>query len=148
VKLRNEVLQQVVRLLSLSPEGRRAGRRAWGRGRISYAELGIGELGAVYEGLLSYSGFFAKETLYEVHRAGDKGPTPRSRATSSPSATSPSTATPSCRSRGPDGQPTRRRYPQGTFIFRLAGRDRESSASYYTPQVLTQCLVKYALLEL
>src|SRR5690606_15339433 len=37
---------------------------------------------------------------------------------------------------------------QGTFIFRLAGRDRESSASYYTPEVLTRCLVKYSLKEL
>ncbi|MCB1633307.1 MAG: class I SAM-dependent DNA methyltransferase [Xanthomonadales bacterium] len=41
-----------------------------------------------------------------------------------------------------------RRYPKGTFIYRLAGRDREKSASYYTPQVLTRCLVKYALKEL
>ncbi|MEB3186590.1 MAG: hypothetical protein VKP72_04035, partial [bacterium] len=38
-----------------------------------------------------------------------------------------------------------RRYPRGTFIYRLAGRDRERSASFYTPQVLTRCLVKYAL---
>ena len=35
-----------------------------------------------------------------------------------------------------------------TFIYRLAGRDRQKSASYYTPQVLTRCLVKYALKEL
>ena len=39
-------------------------------------------------------------------------------------------------------------YERGTFIYRLAGRDREKSASYYTPEVLTQCLVKYALKEL
>ena len=26
-------------------------------------------------------------------------------------------------------------YPKGTFIYRLAGRDREKSASYYTPEV-------------
>ena len=38
-------------------------------------------------------------------------------------------------------------YPKDTFIYRLASRDREKSASYYTPQVLTQCLVKYALKE-
>ena len=41
-----------------------------------------------------------------------------------------------------------RKYERGTFIYRLAGRDREKSASYYTPQVLTRCLVKYALKEL
>ena len=34
------------------------------------------------------------------------------------------------------------------FIYRLAGREREKSASYYTPEVLTKCLVKYALKEL
>src|SRR5690606_22553376 len=41
-----------------------------------------------------------------------------------------------------------RMHPKGSFIYRLAGRDRQKSASYYTPQVLTQCLVKYALKEL
>jgi type II restriction/modification system DNA methylase subunit YeeA len=41
-----------------------------------------------------------------------------------------------------------RKHPKGSFIYRLAGRDRQKSASYYTPQVLTQCLVKYALKEL
>ena len=45
-----------------------------------------------------------------------------------------------------NGEP--RKYPKGTFIYRLAGREREKSASYYTPEVLTQCLVKYALKEL
>ena len=30
----------------------------------------------------------------------------------------------------------------------MAGREREKSASYYTPEVLTKCLVKYALKEL
>ena len=46
------------------------------------------------------------------------------------------------------GRLTLRRYPRDTFIYRLAGRDRQKSASYYTPQVLTRCLVKYALKEL
>jgi rhodanese-related sulfurtransferase len=41
-----------------------------------------------------------------------------------------------------------RKHPRDTFIYRLAGRDREKSASYYTPQVLARCLVKYALKEL
>ena len=41
-----------------------------------------------------------------------------------------------------------RKHAKGSFIYRLAGRDRQKSASYYTPQVLTQCLVKYALKEL
>ena len=37
---------------------------------------------------------------------------------------------------------------RGKFIYRLRGRDRQKSASYYTPEVLTQCVVKYALKEL
>ena len=68
VKLRNRVLQRVVRLMSLTrPAKGRRGRR----GRISYAQLGINQLGAVYEALLSYRGFFAEEDLYEVKKAGD-----------------------------------------------------------------------------
>lgn len=42
------------------------------RGRISYVQLGINQLGAVYEALLSYQGFFAETELYEVKKAKDK----------------------------------------------------------------------------
>ena len=35
--------------------------------------------------------------------------------------------------------------PKGKFVYRLSGRDRQKSASYYTPEVLTQCTVKYTL---
>ncbi len=152
VKLRNEVLQQIIRLLSLTPDGRRGAGKAWGRGRISYAQLGIGELGAVYEGLLSYSGFFAKEMLYEVHRAGDDASDKTQQSYFVPERdlakyTDDELSYP-VRDEHGRLRNERRKYPQGTFIFRLAGRDREQSASYYTPQVLTQCLVKYALKEL
>ncbi|WP_437737335.1 N-6 DNA methylase [Sorangium sp. So ce1335] len=148
VRFRNEVLQKVVRLLSLTPEARRArGGRSWGRGRISYAQLGINQLGAVYEGLLSYTGFFARETLYEVHRAGEKAQDATQQAWFVPERDI-------VRYREEEllfeegGQKRHRKYEPGTFIYRLAGRDRESSASYYTPEVLTRCLVKYALREL
>ena len=66
-KLRDEVLQRVILLLSLTRPAK--GRRKR-RGRISYGQLGINQLGAVYESLLSFRGFFAKEDLYEVQRAG------------------------------------------------------------------------------
>ena len=36
----------------------------------------------------------------------------------------------------------------GTFVFRLAGRERQQSASYYTPEVLTRFVVSQALEEL
>ncbi len=35
--------------------------------------------------------------------------------------------------------------PKGTFVYRLNGRDRQKSASYYTPEVLTRSTVKYTL---
>src|SRR5690606_28937246 len=44
------------------------------------------------------------------------------------------------------GEP--RLYRKGTFIYRLAGRAREKSASYYTPEILTRCLVEHALREI
>ena len=39
-------------------------------------------------------------------------------------------------------------HPQGSFVFRLAGRERQQSASYYTPEVLTKFTVSQALEEL
>ena len=40
------------------------------RGRISYANLGINQLGSVYESLLAYRGFFADGEYIEVHKKG------------------------------------------------------------------------------
>jgi hypothetical protein len=72
-KFRNKVLQRIIHLLSLSSGRGQRGRKQQRRGRISYAQLGINQLGAVYEGLLSYSGFFVTEEggLYEVKKAGE-----------------------------------------------------------------------------
>ena len=39
-------------------------------------------------------------------------------------------------------------HEKGSFVYRLSGRDRQRSASYYTPEVLTRCVVKHALAEL
>src|SRR5690606_5020491 len=44
-----------------------------------------------------------------------------------------------------DGSEELKIIPKGTFIYRLSGRDRQKSASYYTPEVLTQTTVKYTL---
>lgn len=137
--LRNGKLLQIINLMSLSKGGK--GQR---RGRISYSNLGVNQLGAVYEALLSYRGFFAEEDLYEVKRAGDKvndldvGYFIPLRDLDQYAEDE--------RVRNEDG--TLRVHPKGKFIYRLAGREREKSASYYTPEVLTRCLVKYALKEL
>src|SRR5699024_10661774 len=67
VGLGNEALLQVLRKLLLSKEG---GKQQ--RGFISYVELGINQLGAVYESLMSWTGSFAHEDLYEVAPHGDR----------------------------------------------------------------------------
>ncbi len=140
VRFRNSVLQGVITLLSLSRENDRTRR-----GRISYRQLGINQLGAVYEGLLSYTGFFAEpDDLYEVKKADEEE-----------DALKQAYFVPlkdlerykdSEKVYDADGRV--KRYPKGAFIYRLAGRDRQKSASYYTPEVLTRCVVKYALKEL
>lgn len=141
VKLSNSAVQKVLRHLLLSKESR--GRD---RGFISYAELGINQLGAVYEGLMSYTGFFAKDTLYEVAKNGDssKGSwvVPEGRTEGIAEAdfvTVKSDLT---------GEPIKVRHDLGTFVYRLAGRERQQSASYYTPEVLTKFTVGQALAEL
>jgi hypothetical protein len=141
VGLGNAALQRVLRYLLLSKE-----TRGKDRGFISYAELGINQLGAVYEGLMSYTGFFAETDLYEVAKDGDasKGswvvPVDRAPGISETDFV-----------REEDEITGERRavlHQQGTFVFRLAGRERQQSASYYTPEVLTRFTVSQALAEL
>jgi type II restriction/modification system DNA methylase subunit YeeA len=140
VGFRNVVLQRIIELLSLSRPKGGFNRR----GRISYAQLGINQLGAVYEGLLSYSGFFADDDLYEVKKAD--APYNELDTAFFVKAADLTKYEDNEKVFNDDG--TLRMYPKGSFIYRLAGRSREKSASYYTPEVLTQCLVKYALKEL
>ena len=145
VKLRNETLQQVIRLMSLTrpPKGR--SRR---RGRISYAQLGINQLGAVYEALLSYRGFFAEEDLYEVKRAGED-PDELANAWFVPMSELPKYSEEErVFVHGVESLRKLKVHPKGRFIYRLAGRDRQKTASYYTPESLTRCVVKYVLKEL
>jgi hypothetical protein len=141
VHFRNHVLQRVLELLGYSKKG-----SALGRGRISYAQLGINQLGAVYEGLLSYTGFFAKTDLYEVKKAGTKDPDMLEQAWF---VTKDELEQYEQDEIAWDDETGRARFhPQGKFIYRLNGRNRQKSASYYTPEVLTKCVVKYALKEL
>lgn len=139
----NQTLQQVIQLMSLTRETK--GRKR--RGRVSYAQLGINQLGAVYEALLSYRGFFASQDLYEVKKAKehydelDAGYFVTADEIDSYADAEKVFET------GLDGYKALKKHPRGKFIYRLAGRDREKSASYYTPEVLTKSLVKYTLRE-
>lgn len=65
VRFPNHIWQAVIEKMSLS----RAKNGRSRRGRVSYQLLSINQLGAVYEALLSYRGFFAKEDLCEVQPA-------------------------------------------------------------------------------
>ena len=144
-KLRNSVMLRIVDLMSLT---RASGRRNERRGRISYANLGINQLGAVYEALLSYRGFIAEEDLYEVKRAGDSFNELDVGYFVKENELSQYTEEERVRYESGENKGKLRMYKKGSFIYRLAGREREKSASYYTPEVLTKCLVKYALKEL
>ncbi|MFD9291167.1 DNA methyltransferase [Streptomyces sp. NPDC060030] len=137
-RLRNETLHKVLRRLMLTQ-----GRGKERGGFISYAQLGINQLGAVYEGLMSYTGFIAEEELYEVAKGGDSSGgswmIPASRVQDYRDEvfvrrTDPET-----------GRRERVAHPEGTFVYRLAGRDRQTSASYYTPKSLTEVTVELAL---
>ncbi|WP_128428054.1 Eco57I restriction-modification methylase domain-containing protein [Streptomyces cyaneus] len=146
LRLRNKVLHQVLRNLTVV-EGRGRGGRG---GFISYANLSINHLGAVYEGLMSYTGFIADEPLYEVAKGGDpSGGSWLIRASQVASGRYPD---------GPDDSvfvgtelnpETNQRVPVphkvGSYVYRLAGRDRQTSASYYTPESLTQATVEQTL---
>ncbi|MBI9095494.1 MAG: class I SAM-dependent DNA methyltransferase [Sphaerochaeta sp.] len=139
VPLRNVAVFKIIQNLSLTKTKNR--RR---RGRVSYSHLGINQLGSVYEGLLSYRGFYAEEDLYEVKKKGE-AEDPLEQAFF---VTFDELEEYEDTERVYQDDGTLKRYPAGTYIYRLAGRDREKSASYYTPHVLTECLVKYALKEL
>ena len=175
LRLRNEAVQQVIRLLSLRSTGKSTGR-------ISYAKLGIGQLGAVYETLISFTGVVAKTDLIELkprkgrsNEAAEDGEEAEVAETDEEveeelfdadeadqeeafrrdkvDKLAPSWFVPRSRVNefaldeivfnGPEALV----YPKGSFIYRLAGRDREKSASYYTPEPLARLLVKHALME-
>lgn len=144
-KLRNSCMLRIIDLMSLT---RSTGKKNNRRGRISYANLGINQMGAVYEALLSYRGFIAEQDLYEVKRAGDKFNELDVGYFVPENELDQYEENERVRIDDKDPKSKLRMYKKGTFIYRLAGREREKSASYYTPEVLTKCLVKYALKEL
>ncbi len=170
--LRNEAIQKVIRLLSLRSTGKSTGR-------ISYAKLGIGQLGAVYETLISFTGVVAKTDLIELKSR--KGRSAGAEDEEASVETDEDLEEEILEDGDEAEEEVFRRdkvdtlasswfvprsrigefeqdeivfkgsealvYPKGTFIYRLAGRDREKSASYYTPEPLARLLVKHALIE-
>ncbi|MFG3159805.1 Eco57I restriction-modification methylase domain-containing protein [Streptomyces sp. NPDC048232] len=140
-RLRNATLHQVLHSLMIT-----RGKRGERGGFISYAQLGINQLGAVYEGLMSYSGFIAGEELYEVAKGGDPKDgswlVPKSKIDEYPDSVFVR------RRDRHTGEDVRVRHAPGSFVYRLSGRDRQTSASYYTPESLTKVTVQLALQQL
>ncbi|KOU31401.1 restriction endonuclease [Streptomyces sp. WM6373] len=137
-RLRNATLYEVLHKLMLTK-----GKKGERGGFISYAQLGINQLGAVYEGLMSYTGFIAGEELYEVAKGGDPKDgswlVPKSKTEEYPDSVFVK------RQHKDTGEELRVRYDPGSFVYRLSGRDRQTSASYYTPESLTKVTVQLAL---
>jgi len=133
VKFRNKIWQDIICRLSLSRQ-----QKGKSRGRISYANLGINQLGSVYESLLAYRGFYAEQDYIEVHKAGKPNEgtylVPRMRRDDFDE-------NEILKDKDDHDVITKK----GAFVYRLSGRDRQKSASYYTPEVLTRCTVKYTL---
>ncbi|WP_191550701.1 Eco57I restriction-modification methylase domain-containing protein [Kocuria rhizophila] len=140
VQLGNKALQRVLQNLLLTKE-----RRGKDRGFISYVALGINQLGAVYESLMSYTGSFASETLVEVAKRGNPAEgswvVPEDRVDEELREHVVMTE-------DDLGREFPRTYHFGEFVFRLSGRQRQQSASYYSPKVLTEFTVQQGLEEL
>ncbi|MFB7947835.1 hypothetical protein ACFC6L_23305 [Kitasatospora phosalacinea] len=140
LRLRNAALHEVLRLLTMKDA--KKGERG---GFISYRNLGINQLGAVYEGLMSYTGFLAEEELYEVAKGGDAKDgswmIPASRQGDYPDDVFVQYDERDAKK----GLRGRKKYAKGSFVYRLAGRDRQTSASYYTPESLTKVTVELTL---
>ncbi|MGW6567060.1 Eco57I restriction-modification methylase domain-containing protein [Streptomyces sp. NPDC054975] len=146
LRLRNKVLHQVLRHLTLV-EGRGKSRG----GFISYANLSINHLGAVYEGLMSYTGFIATEPMYEVAKGGNPEggswliTTDQVQSGLYSDAPGDSVFVKEDGINPETGEPDSVLHPVGSYVYRLAGRDRQTSASYYTPESLTQATVEQTL---
>ncbi|MEU6931015.1 DNA methyltransferase [Streptomyces sp. NPDC046374] len=146
LRLRNKVLHRVLRHLTVAEGTGRTGRG----GFISYANLSINHLGAVYEGLMSYTGFIADQPLYEVAKGGNpSGGSWLIRPDQVASRRYPDGPDDSVFVKTDVNPETGQRVPiphkVGSYVYRLASRDRQTSASYYTPESLTQATVEQTL---
>jgi len=113
-------MREVIYELSLSRPKNRYERRE----RYSYADLGVDQLGSIYEGLLVYEPYIAEEAMVEARIKGDTRLVPREQADDL--------------ELDYDHEAIR---PAGSFLLRIWGGRRKGSGSYYTPQEITEFLV-------
>ncbi|MDN6411049.1 MAG: N-6 DNA methylase [Yaniella sp.] len=140
-KLGNLAMQHILQRLLLSRSDSKGPR-----GFISYANLGINQLGAVYEGLMSYTGFIAETDLREVAKNGDASKGSWVVSVEKALEIDPKHLVTRIDEQTGIKEPVL--HPKGSFVFRLSGRERQQSASFYTPEVMTKFVVSQALAEL
>lgn len=136
VRLRDRVMKKVISKLSIGEVGKGKNKK---NVRISYANLGLNQLGAVYEGLLSLKAIItedeyctvilgAKKEEFLIHKKDLK-------KFKSSDILSDDSNKPII-------------HNKGEFLFRTMGYERKYSASFYTDETLTKCLVKECLEDL
>ena len=123
----DRAVREAILELSLSHPKNRFERRE----RYSYADLGVDQLGSIYEGLLVYEPFIAEQAMVEARIKSEVRLVPREQADDLELPYDPETIK-----------------PAGSFLLRIWGGRRKGSGSYYTPQEITAFLVKNALAPL
>ncbi|MGB8346710.1 MAG: N-6 DNA methylase [Ktedonobacteraceae bacterium] len=118
MRVPDDALAEVLRELSVTPPTRERGRE-----RIDYQDLGVEQLGAVYEGLLEYEPKVAAEPMVEVRYKGDSAVIP---------------------AREQREYTIVRAFETGQFYLGH-GAGRKTSGSYYTPQPLVDFIVRRTL---
>lgn len=135
VHLRDLVMKEVISKLSISEMGKGKNKKM---GRISYANLGLNQLGAVYEGLLSLKPVITDNEYCTaiLGTRDDEFLIPKSDIKKFKKDQIKSDYS---------GKPVI--HEKGEFLFRTMGYERKYSASFYTDETLTKCLVKECLEE-
>jgi hypothetical protein len=132
--LKDTVMQKVIAKLSLSECGKGQNSKV---SRISYANLGLNQLGAVYEGLLDLKPVIVQEDCYTVKLNDSEFLiSVKDKAKFDATDFQIDTLT---------GKIVL--HEKGDFVFSTKGYERKYSASFYTDESLTKCLVRECLEE-
>ena len=130
VPLRDEVFQKVICKMSLAKTSQKNRPQ-----RVHYAGLGLNQLGAVYEGLLSFKPeILSEKAVLLVSKNKGKECVHQFipfRLSNFKSGN---------RAKDAEGQPLIKE--KGSFVLTTLGLERKLSASFYTPEVLTRFVAK------
>jgi hypothetical protein len=118
LRISDAALKEILTDLSVTPPTKDRGRE-----RIDYSDLGVEQLGAVYEGLLEFEPRIANEPMVEVRYKDERVVIPE---------------------REQRNYTVIRRIARGDFYLGR-GAGRKTSGSYYTPQPLVDFLVRRTL---